>query len=68
VYLELVDFDKVFRSHQGKAPVIINDVPAFSETDKDKLNRIIFTTFSGDLLATSRRVTVARPAASTTCT
>ena len=49
--MELVDFDKVFRSHQGKAPVIINDVPAFSETDKDKLNRIIFTTFSGDLLS-----------------
>jgi hypothetical protein len=40
----------VFTSLVGKSPVIINDLPAFSEQDKEKLNKLIYTTFSRDLL------------------
>jgi len=45
-----VSFDKLYEQHVGKAPLIINDQPAFSEADKEKLNRLIYTTFSRDLL------------------
>lgn len=50
VSLRLVNHNKVFSSLIGKSPIIINDLPAFLESDKDKLNRLIYTTFSRDLL------------------
>jgi hypothetical protein len=50
VALRLVNHDKVFSSLIGKSPIIINDLPAFSESDKEKLNKLIYTTFSRDLL------------------
>lgn len=49
-FLKLVNHTKIFQSTVGKSPIIINDLPAFSETDKEKLNKLIYTTFSRDLL------------------
>ena len=46
----LVDFDKLFRERKGGEAVIINDVPSFSEEDNKRLESLIFTRFSGDLL------------------
>lgn len=51
VFQRLVNLDKVFAGITGKSPIIINDLPAFSEEDKEKLNRLIYTTFSRDLLS-----------------
>ena len=50
VHLSLVDFNQTFSTHSGRLPIIINDVPAFSEVDIERLNRLIYTTFSSDLL------------------
>ena len=50
IHLEPVDLDRQFETHSGPTPIIINDMPAFSETDIDLLNRTIYTTFSNDLL------------------
>lgn len=51
VHLSLVDFDHSFLTHSGRTPIIINDLPAFSESDNVKLNNLIYTTFSSDLLS-----------------
>lgn len=50
VHTRLVNLDRVFTTVVGKSPIIINDLPAFSETDKERLNQLIYTTFSRDLL------------------
>lgn len=50
VYQKLVDFDTAFRRSQGKSPIVLNDVEAFSQYDVDKLNRLLSTTYSGDML------------------
>lgn len=49
-FLSLVNFDEEFRTLSGRPPLIINDVPAFSEIDMERLNSQIYTTFSSDLL------------------
>lgn len=51
VYRRLINFDEVFHNYVGKAPTIINDIEAFTEEDKDKLDKLIFTKYSGDLLS-----------------
>lgn len=50
-YAQLVDFDKLYRERSGGDAVIINDVPSLSEDDTKKLESLIFTRFSGDLLS-----------------
>lgn len=50
IRLEFVDLDRQFQTHSGPQPVIINDIPAFSESDMEKVNSTIYTTFSSDLL------------------
>ena len=50
VYLSHVNLNTVFATHSGKMPVIINDMSAFSEVDMERFNKLIYTTFSSDLL------------------
>lgn len=45
-----MNFDDLFRSLRTKEPKIVNDIIDASEKDKDSLNRLIYTTYSGDLL------------------
>lgn len=47
----LVEFDTIFRERPGADAIIINDVPSFSEDDTKRLENLIFTRFSGDLLS-----------------
>lgn len=51
VHLSLVNFDQAFRFHSGRTPTILNDVPAFSEDDRQKLSQLIMMTYSSDLLS-----------------
>lgn len=48
--IEPIDFDTMFRG-LSKEPKIINDVVEASERDKDNLNKLIYTQYSGDLLS-----------------
>ena len=48
--LDLVNNDVLFRS-LSKEPKIINDIVEASKKDKDNLNRLIYTTYSGDVLS-----------------
>ncbi len=49
-YLEPVDLDREFRYLNVK-PTVLNDVEAFSSEDLERLNKLIMTTYSGDLLS-----------------
>jgi hypothetical protein len=51
VFLSLANFDEIFRFHSGRTPTILNDVPAFSEDDRQKLSQLIMMTYSSDLLS-----------------
>lgn len=50
IRLEPENFDVMFRS-LSKEPRIVNDIVEASEKDKAALNRLIYTTYSGDLLS-----------------
>ena len=50
-FAQIVDFDKLYRERSGGEAIIINDVPSSSEDDTKKLESLIFTRFSGDLLS-----------------
>lgn len=50
-YLKVVDYDHEFRVMAGPSPTIINDLPAFSEKNIEQINKLIYTTYSGDLLS-----------------
>jgi hypothetical protein len=50
IRLQLVNYDTQFKMHSGKSPIIVNDMPAFSEDDKEKMNKFIYTTYANDLL------------------
>ncbi len=47
----MVSFDKIFQVHQGKSPIILNDQPAFSDADRLRINKLIYTNFKGDILS-----------------
>lgn len=50
IRLEPENFDQMYRS-LTKEPKIVNDIVEASEKDKSALNRLIYTTYSGDLLS-----------------
>jgi hypothetical protein len=50
IRLEPENFDMMYRG-LSKTPKIVNDIVEASEKDKMALNRLIFTTYSGDLLS-----------------
>lgn len=49
--LTIVDFNEEFATLSGPAPTIINDIQAFSEEKIDALNKLMYTTYSGDQLS-----------------
>lgn len=50
INLRLVNFDKAFERIEGKSPTILNDVEAFTESEVERLNNLLTTTYSGDML------------------
>jgi len=50
VSLKLVNFTELFNT-ATKTPIIINDFQESSEGDKEVINNLIYTTYSGDLLS-----------------
>ncbi len=51
VYLKINDYDQIFNDIRGKSPVIINDVPSFTEKNNRDLEKLLFTTYTGDSLS-----------------
>ncbi|BDD79900.1 hypothetical protein [Burkholderia phage FLC9] len=51
VRLSLINFNELFYQHQTRDPKIINDIAESSEQDRKEFNRLIYTTYSGDLLS-----------------
>ena len=49
VSLEIVDLDELFHT-AAFPPVIVNQFDVFSEADKERLNRLIYTRYEGDSL------------------
>lgn len=49
-HAELADLSQIFRDIRGKSPIIINDVPAFTEKNNRDLEKLLFTTYTGDSL------------------
>jgi hypothetical protein len=47
----LINFDKAFQTVAGKKPTILNEVEAFTDHDVDQLNKLLTTTYSGDMLS-----------------
>lgn len=50
VSLRLVDFDQVFGA-LSQEPVIVNDLPAFTEADVDKIHKTIYVRHTPDMLS-----------------
>lgn len=50
VYLGIENYDQIFKDIRGKAPIIINDVDSFTEKNNRDLERLLFTTYTGDAL------------------
>lgn len=51
VRLSLINFNELFYQHQTRDPKVINDIAESSEKDRAEFNRLIYTTYSGDLLS-----------------
>lgn len=51
VRLSLINFNELFYQHSTREPKIINDIAESSEQDRKEFNRLIYTTYSGDLLS-----------------
>jgi hypothetical protein len=51
VRLSLINFNELFYTHATREPKIINDIAESSEQDRKEFNRLIYTTYSGDLLS-----------------
>jgi hypothetical protein len=51
VRLSLINFNELFYQHSTRDPKIINDIAESSEQDRKEFNRLIYTTYSGDLLS-----------------
>lgn len=51
VRLSLINFNELFYQHSTREPKIINEIAESSEKDRQEFNRLIYTTYSGDLLS-----------------
>lgn len=51
VRLSLINYFELFYQHSTREPKIINDIAESSEQDRLEFNRLIYTTYSGDLLS-----------------
>lgn len=51
VHLAIENYQQIFEDIRGKSPIIINDVPAFTEKNNRDLEKLLFTTHSGDSLS-----------------
>lgn len=49
-YLKVADYDRDF-SAMRKQPLVINDMPEFTEEDREKITKAIFSKFTTDLLS-----------------
>ncbi len=62
VYLEIVDNDDRFYRGLTREPFIINDYELLTEADRDKLNSILYKTYSGDVLSNAPSCECKNPA------